>query len=159
MRFTKKKITAAVAAVTVIALGGGAAYAYWTSSGNGPTAGTTGTSTAFAVAGLGVTAGLPLTPGGPSQTISFTVTNPSTGVQFLTAAVVTVANSNGSAWTAGGLCTAADYTVGTVSMSGGFGEIAAGALKTGTVTLAMNNLPASQDACKTVAVPLYISAT
>ncbi len=154
----KRRIVAAAATVAIVALGGGLAYAYWTSTGTGTGSATTGTSSNFVVASSAPTGG-PLTPGGPSQSVAFTVTNPGTGSQNLSSVVVTVANANGSAWTAVVGCSSADYTVGTPVITGGYGQIAALGVKSGTVTVTMNNLGTNQDACKSVTVPLYIVAS
>ena len=70
---------------------------------------------------------------------------------------MTVAASNGTAWTAIPGCSAADYTIGTPSFTAG--DVASGATKDGTVTITMNNLSSNQDACKNVSVPLYFSAS
>ncbi|GAP53936.1 hypothetical protein AHiyo6_05010 [Arthrobacter sp. Hiyo6] len=101
-------------------------------------------------------AGGPLSPGGPSQTVAFTVANPGTGVQKLNTVAVTVATSTGTAWTAVTGCSAADFTV-TPSIVPG--EIAPGGTVSGTVTVTMNNLSSNQDGCKGVTVPLYFSAS
>src|SRR4051794_21185589 len=138
MRAIKRKTTVTIAAFAVVALGAGGAYAYWTSSGSGSGAGSTGTSTAFTVAGGAIT-GPTLTPGGPTQSVAFTVTNPGSGSQYLTSVAVTVANLNGTAWTAVPGCSAADYTIGAITITGGAGEIGAGASKSGTVVVGMNN--------------------
>lgn len=160
MRFLKsRKSKVAVATVAVLALGGGAAFAYWLSSGTGAGAGTTGVSTAFTVAGDGVTSGVALIPGGPSQTVGFTVTNPSTGNQYLTDVAVTVANADGTAWLAVPGCSAADYSIGAITITGGAGDIAPAGTKSGTVVVSMTNLPSDQGACQGVAYPLYFVAS
>ncbi|MGQ0629725.1 MAG: hypothetical protein ACT4P1_01685 [Sporichthyaceae bacterium] len=156
MPITRKSLTSGVVFAAVVALGAGAAVAYWTSTGDGTGTGTTGSSTAFTVASSAATGG-PLTPGGPTQTIAFTVTNPSTGHQNLSAVAVTVAGAGGAAWTAVAGCSAADYTVGTPSIT--YGDLGPGAVASGTVTLTMNNLPSSQDGCEGATVPLYIAAS
>jgi hypothetical protein len=152
----KKRILAGVAAATIVAIGGGLAYAYWSSTGTGTGTATTGTSSSFVVASSAAIGG-PLSPGGPSESIAFTVTNPSTGTQNLTSVVVTVATSTGTAWTTVTGCSAADYTVGTPAIT--YGQIAPGAVASGTVTVTMNNLSTNQDGCKLAAVPLYIVAS
>lgn len=152
---TKSKIV--VAAVTAGTLGvSGVAYAYFTTTGNGTGAATTGTSSAFAVTTDTATGG-PLTPGGPSETIAFHVKNNNSGVQRLSAVAVTVAASNGSAWTTAPGCSAADFTVGTPSFASG--DVASGATVDGTVTITMNNLGTPQDGCKSITVPLYVAAS
>jgi hypothetical protein len=156
MRFTKKKVIGVVATTAVVALGAGAAFAYWTSTGNGSGSATTGTSSLYTVASSAATGG-PLTPGGPTQTVAFTVTNPSTGVQHLNSVLVTVKNSDNTTWTSVSGCSSADYTVGTPAIT--YGDIAPGAVASGTVTVTMNNLVTSQDACKGATVPLYFAAS
>lgn len=152
----RKRIYAVLAATTIVAVGGGLAYAYWSSTGTGSGSASTGTGSSFVVASTDPTGG-PLSPGGPSETVAFTVTNPSTGSQNLTSVVVSVANTTGTAWTAVTGCSALDYTVGTPVIT--YAQIASGAVANGTVTITMNNLPSNQDACKLVTVPLYIVAS
>jgi hypothetical protein len=157
MRKISKTAKLAVAGVSVGTLAvSGVAYAYWSTTGTGSGSATTGTSSVFAVTSDAATGGL-LTPGGPTDTVAFHVKNNNSGVQRLTAVAVTVANSDGTEWTAAPGCSAADYTVGTPSFTAG--DIAAGATKDGTVTISMNNLGTSQDGCKGVTVPLYIAAS
>ncbi|WP_424186964.1 hypothetical protein ACOBQX_03780 [Actinokineospora sp. G85] len=156
MRSTKKRVVVVGAVAGALVLGGGLAYAYWSSTGTGSGSATTGTSTAFVVTTAAATGG-PLSPGGPSQTVPFTVTNPGTGSQNLTSVVVTVANADGTPWTAVAGCSAADYTVGTPAVT--YGEIAPGGNAGGTVTITMNNLPSNQDGCKDAVVPLRVVAS
>lgn len=154
VKTSKKRI--AITTAALVAVGGGAAFAYWTSTGNGTGAAQTGTTEPFTVTETEVTGG-PLSPGGPSQTVEFDVTHAGTGVQRLNSVVVKVANADGSAWTSVTGCSAADYTVGTAAITGG--DIAANATKSGTVTITMNNLETNQDGCKGQAVPLYFTAS
>jgi hypothetical protein len=156
MRRPSKKLAVAIAAVGIVAIGGGAALAYWTSTGTGTGSATTGTSSSFVVTTEAST-GAPLTPGGPTQTVAFHITNPSSGVQRLNAVAVTVANSTGGTWNTVPGCSAADYTVGTPVFTSG--DIASLATADGTVTITMNNLSSIQDACKGVTVPLYVAAS
>lgn len=140
-------------------LGGGVAYAYWSSTGTGTGSATTGDSAQFLVNSTAGT--VALTPGGPGDTIAFTVKNPGTGTQNLSKVLVTVATSTGGTFSVGAgpnpPCTAADYTLGTPAIT--YGAIAAGATVSGTVTIQMNNLATNQDNCKTVTVPLYFVAS
>jgi hypothetical protein len=156
MRAHKKKTTVFLAAV-VLLLGAGGAFAYWLSSGHGAGAGTTGHATDFTVAGDGVTAGDALTPGGPSQTVGFTVTNPSTGHQYLHSVTASVANADGTLWDDVDGCSADDYTVGTPTITPG--DMAGGATRSGTVVVSMNNLTTDQSACQDLAYPLYFTAS
>jgi len=145
----------AVAAGLVLA-GGGVAFAYWTSSGTGEGYATTGESEEFVLTSEDPT-GAPLTPGGPSQSVAFTVANESTATLNLANVTVTVANADGSAWTAVAGCSADDYTVGTPTIV--YGPIAGGTDVDGTVTVSMANSDSNQDACQNADVPLYFVAS
>jgi hypothetical protein len=153
-RHNAKKIAIVAAAAALVLAGGGAAFAYWTSSGSGFGAATTGESADFVVSSVDATGG-PLTPGGPSQSVAFTVANPSTGTQTLTSVTVTVANANGTPWTAVPGCSAADYTVAAPVVT--YGVIAGGADVDGTVSITMVNSTSNQDACQNAVVPLYFA--
>jgi len=153
---TRNKRISVAAVATLIAVGGGLAYAYWSSTGTGSGSATTGTSAGFTVASSAATGG-PMTPGGPSETVAFTVTNPSTGSQLLSSVIVSVAGPTGAAWTTVPGCSYLDYTVGTPVIT--YGQIAAAGVASGTVTVTMNNLDSNQDACKLAVVPLYFVAS
>lgn len=153
-KHSKKLVIAGIVAALVLG-GGGTALAYWTSQGTGIGTATTGETVDFEVASE-APVGAALIPGGPEQTVAFTVTNPSAGVQTLSSVVVTVANSDGSTWVAIPGCSAADYTVGTPDVV--YGEIAADDAVTGSVSITMNNLGTDQNACQSVTVPLYFVA-
>jgi hypothetical protein len=109
---------------------------------------------AFKVLSTPATGGA-LTPGGPTQSATFTVKNENTGSQNLAAVTAEVAKADGSAWSSGS-CTADDFTVGTPAIT--YGQLAAGATATGTVTIQMVNSAANQDDCQGVTVPLYFEA-
>ena len=152
----KKRLIALIAGVAIVAAGGGLAYAYWTGTGTGSGSATTGTSTAFTVSAA-PPVGAALTPGGPSQSVGFTVANTGTASENLASVVVTVANTDGTAWTATPGCSKLDYTVDAPVIT--YGEITGGTNVTGTVTVRMNDLATNQDACQGVAVPLYFVAS
>jgi hypothetical protein len=155
-KFTARKKRVAITTAALVAIGGGAAFAYWTTTGAGSGTAQTGDSVAFDVDTQTATGGA-LTPGGPTQTIGFTVTNPGSGTQYLTTVTAEVANADGSDWTAIPGCSAADYTVSTPTFTPG--EIAAGGNKAGTVTIQMVNAEnRNQDACKKAQVPVYVEA-
>lgn len=151
---SRKRIIGTTAAL--VAIGGGAAFAYWTAAGNGSTNTSAGSSKSFTISST--VSGDPLSPNGPIQTFSFTVANPSdAGVQKVTAVTASVANSDGSVWTAVAGCSAADFTVGTPVFTAK--ELAPGGTATGTVTLQMTDRPGvNQDGCKNASVPLYFTA-
>jgi hypothetical protein len=74
MRRPSKKLTIAVAAAGIIAVGGATALAYWTTTGSGSGgAATAGSDTAMTIAQAGAITGL--VPGGPAGTLNATVTN------------------------------------------------------------------------------------
>ena len=149
----KKRII--VTTAVLAAIGGGAAFAYWSSTGTGEGEATAAAESApFTVVSQTATGG-PLSPGGPTQTVAFTVTNPGSGVQNLTAVAVTIPES----WSEGTTlpCTADDFTVGTASIAKG--AINPAGVVSGTVTVTMNNLASTQDNCKGVTVPLAFAAS
>src|ERR1700722_8547835 len=76
---TKKRIVIAGAAGALILGTGGAAFAYFTAGGSGTGSGSVGSATNFPIAQTDSTGG-PLFPGG-AETLTFTVTNPSTNTQ------------------------------------------------------------------------------
>lgn len=161
--FTKKR-TAVIAVVGSLALAAGA-YAYFTSTGTGSGSATVGTSTAWAITN-NLTTGPALTPGGlTEQTMAYSVTNPSSGQQSLAKVTVSVANADGSAWDGNGTCSAADFSVNGAAAGATYddvehaGNLAPGAVVNNTVTLKMVDTGVSQDDCKTVTVPLYLSAS
>ena len=81
------------------------------SSGSGSGSATVGTDTPWQV-DVDAALGGPLTPGGPVQTVGYTVTNNSSGNQYLAGVTVSVdKNANGSAWDGPGNCSAADFSV------------------------------------------------
>jgi hypothetical protein len=155
MRRPSKKLTIAVAAVGIIAIGGGTALAFWTTTGSGTGTATTGTSTAWAVTS-NAPAGGPLSPNGPTETVAVHVTNPGSGTQHLNGVTAAVANSDGTAWTAVTGCSAADYTVSITTISG---DVLAAGTASGTATIRMIDTGSNQDLCKGVTVPLYFAAS
>jgi hypothetical protein len=153
----KRRVTiTAIAAAILLSGGGGVAFAYWTSSGSGAGVASTGTATAFTVTTSDPTGG-PLTPGGPAETVTFTVANPGTGSQKLSAVVARVAASDGTAWTAIAGCSALDYSLSIPTIT--YGEIAGSSSVSGTVTITMLDLGSSQDSCKNASIPLYFAAS
>jgi hypothetical protein len=153
---TQKRVSALAVAVAVVAIGGGIAFAYWSATGTGTGSAATGTSTNFTVTSSAPTGG-PLSPGGPAETVAFSVNNTGTGSQKLSSVVASVAGPAGATWNAVAGCSSADYTVGTPAIT--YGNIAGSGSLAGTVTVTMNNLATNQDGCKNAAVPLYFVAS
>jgi hypothetical protein len=149
-RWTRRKTYAAVGAAVFVVAGSGVAYAYWTSTGSGTGTATTGTSDPWTVT-IDSTTNADLTPGGPTDTITFHVTNPNTGVQHLNNTVASVVDTSDPG------CTAADFSVGATSIT--YGDVASGATVDGTFTLQMVNSSGNQDACKNATVNLKVDAS
>jgi hypothetical protein len=151
----RKRIITAVTA-TLLILGGGVAFAYWTSGGTGSGTATTGASTAFTI-----TAAPPvgtIAPGNEGQTVAFTVTNPGDSPQYLTQVTATLADVNGVPWVPTGDCLVEDYTV-VVSTPAPVGDIAGGGSVGGVVTVTLANTALNQNTCQGQDVPLYLVAS
>lgn len=150
----KKRIIITTAAM--LAIGGGAAFAYWTSTATtDKTVQSTADSTAITIS-VGAFSGSQLSPGGPAQTATFTVANPGSGVQRVSSVAATILNADGTAWAAG-TCSKDDFEVSTTVVPT---ELSAAQSVTGTVTLKMiNRVDVNQNDCKGVAVPLHFLAS
>jgi predicted ribosomally synthesized peptide with SipW-like signal peptide len=160
----KKRIIITTAAM--LAIGGGAAFAYWTATGTADATTTAGSASGFTIVSKAPAGTTPLSPGAEAQTVEVTVTNPGTGVQKLKSVVVTVAEANGFPWTLGSsplTCSAADFTVGEFTVDNNKfagAEVPANGSVTGTVTLQMNNrATVNQDKCQGAPVPLHFAAS
>ena len=152
----QKKIAIGAIAAVLILGGGGAAFAYWPSTGTGTGSATTGENTDFVVTDS-APVGAALTPGGPSQSTGFRVANSGTGGQALSSVLVTIANSDGTAWVAIAGCSAADYSVTVPTVA--YGTITGGGHVDGTVSVSMVDSALNQDSCQGVTVPLYFVAS
>ena len=173
-RFSRKRFLGALSVIAVLAAAG-AAIAYFTSTGTGTGTATVGSATNWTVGETGSPSGGPIYPDaaigtGHIQTDSYTVTNGGSGSQNLTKVVISVANSDGSTWSAQAdsgkpACTAHDFSVGDQAVGNGWtdtslhGDYTAGSSQTGSVTVQMIDNGANQDNCQGVTVPLYFSAS
>jgi hypothetical protein len=162
-KITKKKVAAGVLAAGIVA-SSGLAYAYWTSSGNGVGEATAGDAAAWDVT-TDAADGDPLSPDGPTQTITINVENDGSGTQRLEQLDIKIADANGDPWN-DGLCTAADFEVGGEdagdphSITGIDEDITSGATNSlHSVTVHMVDTGSNQDDCKLVDVPLYVEAS
>jgi hypothetical protein len=150
-RFTKKQYLVAGAAAVIVAAGAGTALAYWSTTGSGTGSATTGTSSDLAVVIAAPTGDL-LTPGGPTDTVSFTVTNPNTGHQNYSNALATVTSTSNAG------CNASDFSIS--NLVPGYADLASNATATGSFDLQMiNKTDTSQDACKGVTVNLKVAVS
>lgn len=178
MHLSKTKKLVAAGLAVGIALGtAGAAFAYFTTTGAGNGNATVGTSTAW-----DVTTGTPtftgdtaLTPQPSScissltgcvyETIPYTVANNSSGTQNLANVAISVANNDGSPWTAVAGCSASDFSIDGAAVGAKAndaslaGEVAAGTSVSGSLTIAMIDNGQVQDGCKNATVPVYLFAS
>jgi hypothetical protein len=172
---SKKGLVLLAALVVAIAASVGA-YAYFTSTGTGTGSATVGTASNWTVGQTGVNSGGPLYPdpsigGANVQDNAYHVKNNNAGNQSLANVAISVANSNGSAWSAQAdtnkpACTKDDFSVGgeavgvTHNDTSLAGTFTAGQDKTtGSVTVELIDNGANQDNCQGVTVPLYFSAS
>jgi hypothetical protein len=177
-----KKGLVLLATLVVAAAASVGAYAYFSSSGTaGNATGTVGHSTAFTFT-IGNATGGPMYPGdtsaGATESETYKVNNPSTGNQKLNQVVISVANSNGSAWQSStanfpleDACDASDFQLSldnsTWAAAGASvtdtttADLAGGASSTQhTVYIRMVSSGDGQDNCQNLSnVPLYYSAS
>jgi hypothetical protein len=155
-RFSRKqKIVAATAAMLVV--GGGTAFAYWTTGGSGTGTATTGTSSNIVVNQVSTITGL--APGVAAQTLSGNFTNTTNGGPvYITSVTVSIASVTP---VGAGTCDASDYTLtGAIMPVGAEVPVGTGVGAWTGATLAFNNKPAvNQDACKGATVNLAYSAS
>jgi hypothetical protein len=161
-RFGKRTVVvlAVAVAASVAAVAG---YAYWTSAGTGTGSATVGTSGAWLVTSQ-APVGPALVPGGPAQTVQYTVQNTGTGDQVLGGVTVSVAGAGGSPWSSGS-CSPADFSVSGqpagaslfhTALAQTFGP---GGSSSASVTVRLVETGANQNDCKGVTVPLYFVAS
>lgn len=178
-----KKGLVLLATLAVAAAASVGAYAYFSSSGTaGNATGTVGQSTAFTFT-IGNASGGPMYPGDTSmaarESETYKVNNPSTGNQKLNQVVISVANSNGSAWSSSttnfpleDACDASDFqlsldgttwaTAGNSVTDTGIAANLAGNTSSAqhTVYIRMFDSGDGQDNCQNLTnVPLYYSAS
>jgi hypothetical protein len=151
MRLTKTKIASVLAVIAVVALGGTAAMAYWTTTGSGTGSAAAGTTQTLTVRQTSSVAGL--YPGGPSVDLSGNFYNPNVGpahVTTVTAGAITVTKAVGAP---AGSCDGTDFQItgtGTVVDS----SVPASATATdyqgswSGLSISMVNASTNQDGCK-----------
>lgn len=150
-RITRKKYGVIAAATAILLLVGGIAYAYWTSTGTGSADGTTGTDSPFDITVTNTTNQV-LTPGGPKDTYSYTITNAGSGHQKLEAQP-TIAISNDQE---GDGCDNAWYAVTATPIA--LDDLAPGAFATSSFDVQLTNLATTnQDACKGATVTATVT--
>jgi hypothetical protein len=167
-KFTRKQKIAAAGTVAVVALGGGAAYAYWSSTGTGQGGAATAADQKpvdISTAGASIT---DLTPGGPAKALNLTLKNGANGTASLRTVTVKLdsVSKDGTTITDPNVCSPADFTVTQpVPAKDAAGNAlpwvvpAKSTLAATGATIAMNDDPArNQDGCKAVGLNLSYSA-
>ncbi|KIC69427.1 hypothetical protein [Pseudarthrobacter phenanthrenivorans] len=144
----KNKIAAVAASAALVAVGGGAAYAYWstTGSGNGSAVASSTTSPVT----INVTVDPGVAPGTP-KTITYTAANPNANNTQVTLANPVVTTSDAG-------CLPGWFSA---TVPGGPTNVPANATTTplGTGTLTLNDDPAvKQDACKGATITVTVGS-
>jgi len=155
MEFAKtKRGTLLVASLaTALLVGGGVAFAYWTTTGSGTGTAAAGDSSPVVVTQTNTVTGL--YPGGSAQNINLNIANSNAAAQRLETVGVSVSSTSNAG------CTAADFTVTDATIGA---EVPSGATNaylgsaTGA-TIKMKNASTSQDACKNVTINLAFNAS
>ncbi len=183
---SKRRIAAVGVAIAVVGAGAGAADAYFTSTGSGTGAASVGAPSTWQVTVdsptlTGDTAGLTPQPTScrPAstafdgnagtcsvyETYAYHVKNTNSGNQLLSHVAISIANSDGSAWTSVAGCSASDFSVdgaapGTaVDDTTHNGDLTGGTTQDGVITVTMIDDGASQNACQGASVPLLVAAS
>ncbi|MEP7192745.1 MAG: hypothetical protein ABI903_07755 [Actinomycetota bacterium] len=156
-KFTRK--TVAVAA-TLLLFGGGAAFAYWTTSGSGSGTATTGTNNPVTINQTTVIPGM--YPGQAAVTLAGTFNNSNPGNAYVTAVTAPSYAIDAAHVTAGCTVAQGNYVLGgTATITGNDvapGTPAVGSSWTG-LTIQMVNLGTNQDACKGATVTITYASS
>jgi hypothetical protein len=154
----KKKLVAAGLAVGVTLGVGGAAFAYFTTGGNGTGTAGVGTSTDLTINQVGSISGL--LPGGGSQPIEYSIDNTTTGNQDVTGVTVAIASIDAPNATTLLTCTTDDFTL--TQPNTAPGDIVANTTYTSNpsgASISMKDSLSNQDGCKGATVHLSFTAT
>ena len=154
----QKKLKAAIVSGTAIAVvGGGVAFAFWTTSGSGT--GSAATSAGAANLAVAQTSTISnMYPGDAAQTISGTVTNNAANSAYVTKVVVSIASVTPASG-ATGSCDATDYTLASPTMNVGQDVAAGDVASFSGATIKFNNKATNQDGCKGATVNLAYAAS
>jgi hypothetical protein len=141
--FDKRAVTIGLA--IGLSLGAaGAAFAYFSSTGDGTGSAATGGSTAVAITQTNTITGL--LPGGPSATIDYSVNNPGGGAEHVGSVTVAVTSVTTGAVTGDPACPTASYSI--TQGPAINATLAPGGTATGTATIAMLDNGLNQDNCQ-----------
>ena len=143
--------TALVLGAVLLVSSGGAAYAYFTSTGAGTGTAQSGTTAAVVVNQTSTVAGL--APGLPAQSLAGNFDNPNAGPVYVAAVTATVTSTDKAG------CGPTDYTIaGTAPVTA---QVAAGSgvgAWTG-LTIQFNNKGTNQDVCKNALVTIAYASS
>jgi hypothetical protein len=148
MRRPSKKLAVAIAAVGIVAIGGGAALAYWTTTGSGTGSGTTAGSNGTIVLHGSFTSNT-LAPG-TSTPVSFSADN--AGASSLQVGTVT------TVVTASGTCDASWFTVAPVLENQTIAANSTSVALANPGSLVFADSASNQDACKNATITLTLSS-
>jgi hypothetical protein len=168
-RFTKKRTLTVLGGGALAVLGAVAAFAFFTSSGNGSGSATVGSAGSWNFSVASATGTLypdPASGGTNIATEAYTVTNGGQGNQYLTNVQYSVPSTYSATDSNGDpACTASSFRLGPSSNSTGAAatdayttDLAAGGTVTGKATIEMIDNNGNQNACQGVTVPLSFSA-
>jgi hypothetical protein len=156
-KMINKKRAIVLGAVAVFAVAG-IAVAFFTSSGSGTGSASVGKSTAFTVT-VGSPSGGPLYPGSGSETLAYTVKNPSAGNQNLASTSAKVVDDGLGNIKSGNVavpgCLSADFTATNTSVSK---NLAGGESIGSSVEVTMQDSGANQDACQGTSPDITVEA-
>ena len=148
---TKKRIWTAITTVALLGIGG-AAFAYWTTSGSGVGSASTGTNSPIVVNLTSTVTGL--APGLSAQALSGTFDNANSSPVYVTAVTATVTGTDKVG------CTASDYTIAGTAPVGLQVASGNGVGSWSGLTIQFNNKAGTnQDACKNATVSISLTAS
>ena len=137
--------TAIVLGTVLLVSVGGAAYAYWTSTGSGTGTAQSGNTLAVVVNQTTTVTGL--APGLPAQSLAGNFTNPNAGPVYVTTVTATVTGTDKTG------CGPTDYLIAGAAGVGAQVPSGTGGAWTG-LTIQFNNKGTNQDACKDALVTI-----
>ena len=133
-------------AVTVLLVGAGAAFAYWSTTGAGTGSAGTGTTVAIVVNQTSTVSGL--APGVAAKSLSGNFDNANTGPVYVAAVTATVTGTDKTG------CDASDYTIAGTATVGAEVPVGTGVGAWSGLTIQFNNKATNQDPCKGAVVAI-----
>ena len=149
--FSRKAKLVVAGAVALTAVGGGVAFAYWSTTGSGTGTGSTSTGASSLVVSQ-TSAPTDLAPGVAAEGISGTVKNTATNNAYVHTVTVSIASV-----TATGTCDATDYTLSNPTVTINTDLTPGQTVPFSGPTLGFNDKATNQDGCKGATVNLAYS--